>query len=42
MASVGSVAGAGSVEVGEHVGGAAVQGAAEGDQLGQRVRDTAC
>jgi hypothetical protein len=32
----GAVAGAGPVEVGQDVGGAALEGAAEGDQLGQR------
>jgi hypothetical protein len=34
----GSVAGAGSVEVGEHVEVALLQGAAEGDQFVQRLR----
>jgi hypothetical protein len=33
------VAGAGPVEVSEHVGGSAFQGATEGDQVAQRVRD---
>jgi hypothetical protein len=37
----GAVAGAGPVEVGEHVGGAAGQGPAEGDDLAQRGRDAA-
>jgi len=35
----GAVAGAGPVEVGEHVGGALVQGAAEAAELDQRCRD---
>lgn len=33
----GAVAGAGAVEVGEHVGGEAGQGAAEASQVGQRA-----
>jgi hypothetical protein len=36
-----AVAGAGSVEVGQHVGGSLLQGAAERDDLDQRLRYTA-
>ncbi len=35
----GSVAAAGSVEVGKQVGGASLEGATEGDQFGQRFGD---
>src|SRR3546814_17809572 len=35
----GSVAGAGSVEVGQDVGGALLQGPTEGDDLGECLRD---
>lgn len=38
----GTVAGAGPVEVGQHVLGSAFQSAAEGDDFGQRGRDVAC
>ena len=37
-----AVAGAGSVEVGQHVLSPSSQGAAEGDDLGQRGWDVAC
>jgi hypothetical protein len=33
----GAVAGAGTLEVGQHVGGPLLQGASEGDELGERV-----
>ena len=37
----GAVAGAGPVEVGQHVGGSLLQGAAERAELGQRGGDAA-